>query len=71
ERYREDLVNLQNYGRLQISIIVWGMIWLRDDEGGASKLVFYDGDLDSPRSRVSLQSARAASILRARRFLYT
>lgn len=56
ERYREDLVNQQSHGKPRISIMVWGMIWLRGEEGGKSPLVFCRGDPSAPREGVSSQS---------------
>lgn len=34
ERFRKDLVDTQGHGRARISIMVWAMVWLRDNEGG-------------------------------------
>ncbi|ORY64471.1 uncharacterized protein BCR38DRAFT_343644, partial [Pseudomassariella vexata] len=56
KRYREHLANRQSYRCLRILKIVFGMIWLGNDEVGASKLVFCDVDPDSPHYRLSSQS---------------
>ncbi|KAK9779705.1 putative Tc1-like transposase DDE domain-containing protein [Seiridium cardinale] len=49
ERYRRDLVDPGTHGKLTLSIMVWGMVWSRDGEGGRSPLVFCKGDLVAPR----------------------
>jgi hypothetical protein len=36
--------------------MVWGMVWQHDGEGGASKLVFCQGDPEAPRGGVSSRS---------------
>jgi hypothetical protein len=56
ERYKKDLVVPESHGKPPISIMVWAMVWKRDDEGGASKLIFCQGDPDSPAKGVSSRS---------------
>jgi hypothetical protein len=36
--------------------MMWGMVWQRDNEGGASKLVLCEGDPDAPHGGVSSRS---------------
>jgi hypothetical protein len=49
-------VDTSSHGRPSISIMVWGMVWQRDGEGGASKLVFCQEDPEAPRGGVSSRS---------------
>lgn len=56
ERFRQDFVNPASHGKPPISIMVWGMVWQRDGEGGMSKLVFCRGDPDSPRGGITSRS---------------
>jgi transposase len=56
ERFRQDLVDTASHGRPPISIMVWGMVWQRDGEGCASKLVFCKGDPEATRGGVSSRS---------------
>jgi transposase len=56
EMFRQDLVNTETHGRPRISIMLWGMVWQRDGEGGASKLVVCEPDPEAPREGVSSRS---------------
>jgi hypothetical protein len=48
-------VDTESHGRPRISLIMWGIIWQQDNEGGASKLVLCEGDPDAPHGGVSSQ----------------
>jgi transposase len=56
EKFRPDLVDTESHGRPRISLMMWGMVWQRDNEGGASKLVLCEGDSDAPHGGVSSRS---------------
>jgi hypothetical protein len=43
ERYNPRMVNITNHGKPNISLMIWGAIWL----GGRSELVFLERDFDS------------------------
>jgi hypothetical protein len=53
ERYMPDLVDTGNHRKPRVSTMVWAMVWLRDEEGGALKLVFCEGDSEFPRGGVT------------------
>jgi transposase len=61
DRFREDLVNPLPHSRPRISLMVWGMVWQRDDESGMSPLIFCEGDPDSARK--GFTSARYMEVL--------
>ncbi|RYP73023.1 hypothetical protein DL771_003891 [Monosporascus sp. 5C6A] len=62
ERYRKDLVNVQSHGRPRVSIMVWGMMWQRNGEGGLSPIVLCEGDPDSPSG--GMTSRRYCEVLK-------
>ncbi|KAK4232687.1 hypothetical protein C8A03DRAFT_20070, partial [Achaetomium macrosporum] len=45
EKYDKRFVNIKNHVKADISIMIWGMIWV----GGRSELIVMERDEDSPR----------------------
>lgn len=52
ERVSRNMVNITNHGKPQVSLMIWGCIWL----GGRSEIIIMERDLNTPRNGYSAWS---------------